>query len=908
MAKKSSNKQKERLFDEELVPAKPGSGELFDVSYGGKPKPVECLGMVFPSDDARRVYFMEKLREKLKDPSFRKIEGFPIGVDEDILALSDPPYYTACPNPFVGDFVRSFGTPYEPWSDQYDSEPFAADVSEGKNDLIYNAHSYPTKVPPKAIMRFLLHYTSPGDLVYDGFCGTGMTGVAASLCGEPDNDFKNTLEQQARQDGVPLPKWGYRHAVVSDLSPLATFVAHNYNSPIDPQKYEEALLRFFDALKPNIAWMYQTRHTDGTSCPINYTVWSEVFHCQNCSQEIVILRESLNRKSGEVTTEFPCPSCHTAVSKRSMSRVMERFHDPLNNISAQRVKRIPVFISYTKGETVFEKEPDDYDIQVLRKLNDSSPNNCFPAIEMPYMHVTHIKDKMSNFGISHFSHFFLPRAQHALAAMWQIVQGCADHQIRNALLFTIEQCIPGMSILNRYSPTHYSQSNRVMSGVYYVPSQHSEVSPWYILKGKSSRLIKVFDALPKFGKVCVSLNSGAKSQLPDNSVDYIFTDPPFGENLQYSELNWFVESFHRVLPDIKHEAVVNRAQEKGVQEYLELMFKCMEENHRILKPGRWMTVEFHNSSNAIWTAIQEAVLRAGFIVADVRMLDKQGETYKQSKQGVVKADLIISAYKPEDSVEESVRLQAGTEQSAWEFIHNHLTHLPVFSSKSGKVSVLAERQAYLLFDRMVAFHVQRGYSVPLSSAEFYAGLRHLFPERDGMYFLLDQVIEYDRKRLEVKEVEQYELFVSDEKSAIQWVHRQLADVPINKQDLQPLFMQEAQRVWEKHEKPLELQTILEQNFVEDSDGNWRVPDPKKEADLEQLRHRALMKEFQQYLDSKGKLKIVRTEALRAGFKDSWQKKDYTTIVQMAKRLPDVVIQEDPALLMYFDNASLLKGE
>ena len=56
--------------------------------------------MTFPSDKARREYFLEKLREKLEDPKFRNIEGFPIGEDEDILALSDPPYYTACPNPF----------------------------------------------------------------------------------------------------------------------------------------------------------------------------------------------------------------------------------------------------------------------------------------------------------------------------------------------------------------------------------------------------------------------------------------------------------------------------------------------------------------------------------------------------------------------------------------------------------------------------------------------------------------------------------------------------------------------------------------------------------------------------------------------------------------------------------------
>jgi hypothetical protein len=152
----------------------------------------------------------------------------------------------------------------------------------------------------------------------------------------------------------------------------------------------------------------------------------------------------------------------------------------------------------------------------------------------------------------------------------------------------------------------------------------------------------------------------------------------------------------------------------------------------------------------------------------------------------------------------------------------------------------------------------------------------------------------------IKEVEQLQLFVNDEKSAIQWVRRQLTDQAMTYQDLSPLYMKEAQRVWEKHEQPLELLTILEQNFIKDPDNTWRIPDPKKEADLEHLRHRVLMKEFQQYLETKGNLKLVRTEALRAGFKECWQTKDYTTIVQMAKRIPEAAIQED--------HASLLKGD
>jgi len=160
--------------------------------------PVECLGHRFPSDEARREHFLKLLAQKLKDPEFRKIEGFPIGKDEDILALSDPPYYTACPNPWLDEFIKGYGTPYDP-NKPYHREPFAADVSEGKTHPIYTAHSYHTKVPHRAIMRYLLHYTQPGDVVFDGFCGTG------NRRGGP------TLRRPRRSSGTRLSREGRRH-------------------------------------------------------------------------------------------------------------------------------------------------------------------------------------------------------------------------------------------------------------------------------------------------------------------------------------------------------------------------------------------------------------------------------------------------------------------------------------------------------------------------------------------------------------------------------------------------------------------------------------------------------------------------------------------------------------------------
>ena len=236
-------------------------------------------------------------------------------------------------------------------------------------------------------------------------------------------------------------------------------------------------------------------------------------------------------------------------------------------------------------------------------------------------------------------------------------------------------------------------------------------------------------------------------------------------------------------------------------------------------------------------------------------------------------------------------------------------NLPPPDEKNGVIEIATERQGYLLYDRMVAFHIQRGFSVPLSAAEFYAGLRQKFPERDGMYFLPPQAAAYDRRRLTAQRVEQLALFVTDEKSAIQWLQRELdpdlGSGPQTYQDLQPKFLRELHQA--RHEKLPELRHILEESFLQDEAERWLLPDPGKQEHLEQLRDKALLRDFQDYAAGKGRLKEFRTEAVRAGFKRAWADRHYRLIVQVAQRLPDSVLQEDPGLLMYYDNA-LIRAE
>ena len=898
--------------------------------------PVECLGMSFESEEARREYFVARLKEKL--PELRQRPDFPVADDEDILRLSDPPYYTACPNPFLTEFVERHGRPYDP-DEPYHREPFAVDVSAGKTDPLYRAHGYHTKVPHLAIVPSILHYTRPGDVVLDGFCGSGMTGVAAQWCGAAPPAYRRTLEQHWKAEQRDPPAWGARRVVLGDLSPAATFIAANYNIPFDVGAFHAAAGRLLAEVEAEVGWMYETRHTDGQSTGrFNYTVWSEVFSCPECTGEVVFLNEALDNASRRTRTTFPCPHCAVKLKKDSLVRSFETLPDPATGQPWKRIRLRPVLIDYTVGDARYQKEPDAADLQILDRvaglpLPAEVPTNAFPIDEM--YHGSRLAPK----GFTHVHQLFLPRAAHALAALWRRADACEDARLRSVLLFFVEQAIWGMSVLARYAPTHYSQVNQYLTGVFYVGSQIVDVSPRYILGGKSRRLASAFEPAPsRRGRAMIATSDcGAYSGLPADSIDYVFTDPPFGENIFYADLNYLVESWHRACTRSDTEAIVDRPKGKQIADYQRLMQHCFEAYRRVLKPGRWITVVFHNSRNAIWNAIQEAMFAAGFVVADVRTLDKQQGSYRQVTSTAVKQDLVISAYKPNGGLEERFRLQAGTEDGAWDFVRSHLRRLPVFVGTDGRAEVVAERQGYLLFDRLVAFHVQRGVTVPLSATEFHAGLRQRFPERDGMFFLPEQVAEYDPRRLAARELVQLQLFVRDEETAIQWLRQQLERKPQTYQEIHPQFFRELPG-WLKHERMIDLSDFLAENFLRyDGSGEvpspihaylstnfkelrnlpkddyalrvkakdrWYVPDPNKATDLAELRARGLLREFDEYRDStQRRLKLFRLEAVRAGFRRAWQAKDYATIVEVARKIPDNVLQDDPKLLMWYDQAT-----
>jgi DNA modification methylase len=925
--------------------------------------PVECLGKTFPSDEARREHYLKLLAQKLKDPDFRKIEGFPIGKDEDILALSDPPYYTACPNPWLSEFVKHYGTLFDP-KQPYHREPFAADVSEGKNHPIYNAHSYHTKVPHRAIMRYLLHYTEPGDLVFDGFCGTGMTGVAAQLCG--DRAEVQALGYRVQDDGTilnedgkPFSKVGVRFAILDDLSPAATFIAYNQNTPIDSLAFESVATGVIGESEQKVGHLYSVGRDS-----IDHMVWSEVLLCADCATEITFWDAGVDKRTNSVKETITCPACGAKSKKRALQRAQTQIFDPNANEIRQVAKYLPVAVEALAGK---ERKISITEVRDALAIAEMKIEDWYPTASIDRDIDLWYERDYRSLGLLTVDRFYTRRNLAILADLWARASKIRDARFRNSLRFALTGMVVNLSRMNRWRPD-VSFPYNPLSGTLYIPSLSVESNVYVGLRNKVKRLKKIWSQVRLEGETVISTQSSTSfAQLSANSLDYVFVDPPFGSNIIYSDLSLLHEAWLSLETNTRQEAVVHRRKKTDAQNldsYRGLMADCFREIYRCLKPGHWLTIEFSNTQASVWNSIQTALQETGFVVANVSFLDKQTGSFKAvTTPTAAKQDHVISAYKPNGGLEERFAKRGETEEGVWDFIRTHLRNLPAVKAKGGQLEFIAERDPRILYDRMVAFYVGHSTLVPLSSAEFQAGLAEKFPERDGMYFLPEQVNDYDKKRAQIDNVGQLAIFVEDERSAINWLRSFLKDRPSAYQDIQPEFMQQLSASWKKWEARPELSALLDQSFLcyggtgevpsqihsylstqfkdlrnlskdhvqlkAKAKNRWFVPDPKNLIQVEQQRNKKLLEEFWTYLPDgytpptltanagqmlpglaiprpkipKGKkLKELRTEAVRVGFKHCYQQKDYQTILVVAEMLPESVLNEDEQLQILYDTA------
>jgi DNA modification methylase len=860
-------------------------------------KKIIVLSKSFNSEEERRSYFRQELRKKL--PKLKKIEGFPIGEDEDILNLSDPPFYTVCPNPWINDFI----TQWEEEKKEIEkegkrhvdfevNEPYAADVSEGKNNPIYMAHSYHTKVPHPAIMRYILHYTQPGDIVFDGFAGTGMTGVAASMCENPSSELRSLIELDNRH-----AKWGKRKYIGGDLSTIANYISYNYNNPTNAFNFYNKANEIFSTLKKELEWIYETYHGDNKIGTVNYTVWSDVYVCGSCNEEIIFWDSAIDKLNEKVLSEFECLHCRSIQTKNTVTDAIITQFDNITGEAIAHKKRVPVLINYTFNGKRHNKIPDENDLNIITRI-ESNVLSCWVPLNkiIDGDEIGRLKNEL----IHNVSELFPKRTLIVLSKIIEL----ANTDNRFQLLVT--------SILQNVSWLYRWRSNGkggTTSGTYYICATPQENNVFNQLERKLSDFSTIFNILNINNSNSVIYNcSSTEILLKANSVDYIFIDPPFGSNIMYSELNFMWESWLKVLTNNNKEAISNRSQSKSTFDYQILMQTCFTEFYRILKPNRWMTVEFSNTSAAVWNSIQNSLQLSGFVISNVSTLDKKQGSFKAvNTPTAVQQDLIITCYKPSDEFVKNFKMNENSNFAIWDFMTEHLNHLPVHLNISSSTTAIIERNPKILYDRLIAFYIQKGLPVPIDALKFQQGLKDHFIERDGMFFTNEQVLEYDTKKAAVPNFTQLSIFVANENDSIYWLRSNLEKDRKTESELQPAWMKEVAGNMRKGDALPEMRTILEDNFLKDENGKWYIPDPENEADLQKLRNKRLLKQFEIYkteaANPRSKIKECRVEALRVGFKQCYQDKDFKTIVTIGDRIPNNLLMEDEVLLQFYDIAN-----
>jgi len=604
-------------------------------------------------------------------------------------------YYSSSPNPNLRKFVEEHATPYDPEHDDYNVPPFDQPITTTKATAIYNMHTYWSKKPHDAIQQYIRHYTQPGDLVLDPFCGSGGTALAALMEG--------------------------RAAIAIDLSPAATFITKNYCTPVDVDELQRAFEELKARVKPEMDWLYETRcdRCDGRATTA-YTVYSYVFECPKCGERTPLFdcpEVQVAGKDGKPKTITVCPQCHA-----------RKAGDPeeyeISTRSSKRFEPVPVLVSYLceegckprRGERR-HNDPDPkkreyfekYDLGKIREIESKPIPYWYPPHRM--MNVESDTEPWGdewrpgrNFRT--VAELFTKRNLWALSLLINNIKNIRE-PYSSSLLFTTSSFLLNLSKLYKHRDSGGGQP----TGNYYVPQINKENEAWAAFERKyhdiQKGLQELLQILDTNSNIIVSTQSALSiSEIPDHTIDHIFTDPPYAGKYQYGELNFIWEAWLRLNTDWhSEEVIVNETRQVTVADWVEMMLTTMQECYRVLKPGHWLALCYHDTSEGTWGLIQDIMAQAGFIAdhsTEALFIDTGQKTYNQTQaEKVTKRDLVINFRKPRPGEVAARVILTGDEDATSFFEKARAILIEALEAHPGST---ADR----LYDELVSRMVRRG--------------------------------------------------------------------------------------------------------------------------------------------------------------------------------------------------------
>ena len=604
-------------------------------------------------------------------------------------------YYSSGPNPNLRKFVEEHATPYDPEHDDYNVPPFDQPITTTKATAIYNMHTYWSKKPHDAIRQYIRHYTQPGDLVLDPFCGSGGTALAALMEG--------------------------RAAIAIDLSPAATFITKNYCTPVDVDELQRAFEELKARVKPEMDWLYETRcdRCDGRATTA-YTVYSYVFECPKCGERTPLFdcpEVQVAGKDGKPRSINVCPQCHA-----------RKAGDPeeyeICTRSSQRFDPVPVLVSYLceegckpqRGERR-HNDPDPkkreyfekYDLGKIREIESKPIPYWYPPHRM--MNVESDTEPWGdewrpgrNFRT--VAELFTKRNLWALSLLISNIKNIQE-PYSSTLLFTASSFLLNLSKLYKHRDSGGGQP----TGNYYVPQINKENEAWAAFERKyndiQAGLQELLNILDANSDIIVSTQSALSiPAIPDHSIDHIFTDPPYAGKYQYGELNFIWEAWLGLKTDWHaDEVIVNETRHMTDADWANMMLTAMQECYRVLKPGHWLSLCYHDTSEGTWGLIQDIMAQAGFIAdhsSESLYIDTGQKTYNQTQaEKVTKRDLVINFRKPRPGEVAAKVILTGDEDATSFFEKARTILIEALEAHPGS-------SADRLYDELVSRMVRRG--------------------------------------------------------------------------------------------------------------------------------------------------------------------------------------------------------
>lgn len=501
---------------------------------------------------------------------------------------------------------------------------YASPLPAGRSGALYNAFSYPTKISAESVALFIACHTQPGDHVLDVFGGSGSTAIAALLCERPtERMLALAAERELR------PQWGARNATVYELSEIGTLLARVMTDAPEPKAFTDAARRLVDAASQLEPALYAAQGPDGQDGVVRQIIWSDVVECPRCGAETTYADARVRYEPLRFDDRFTC-ACGYTGAPDDWTRVLEDVVDPWTHETQTRRRRVPWKVYGTSSNGNWSRRATEADALAEATSASRALPTGAPLVRLRWgdLHRSGYHQ-----GMSHLHHLYTARNFRALATLWHLIDD-EPEELREALrLLVLSYNAAHSTLMTRVVLKKNSKDFVVtgaQSGVMYVSGLPVEKNVFTGVRRKIKTFAAAFELMHGFsGDANIITGSSAALHLPDESIDYVFTDPPFGGYIPYSEINQLNELWLGQTTETKEEAIISPSQGKGVDEYQALLTSVFSEVARVMKQDADATLVFHSSHASVWQALTASLSDAELSVTAASILDKTQASFKQ---------------------------------------------------------------------------------------------------------------------------------------------------------------------------------------------------------------------------------------------------------------------------------------